>query len=190
MNNRQTDRRVQRTRRALRDALISLMTERGWDEVSVQDICDRADIGRSTFYVHFQNKEELLDGGLSDLRHELRSQIVTNDKEPFPVLPFVRGLIDHVYEQRKLFRSIIGRRSGHVVRMRFRELILQLVKEDLSRLAAPGWRRDATVHCMAGALFELLVWVAEARLAVRAEEVDRHFRQLIRPTSIGLGETR
>jgi AcrR family transcriptional regulator len=49
-----------RTRRSLHDALISLLVARDWDSISVQDICDRADIGRSTFYTHFAVKEELI----------------------------------------------------------------------------------------------------------------------------------
>ena len=47
------DRRSLRTRTALRDALLGLIAERGWDEIAVQDLCERANIGRSTFYLHF-----------------------------------------------------------------------------------------------------------------------------------------
>ena len=65
------DRRSARTRLALRGALIQLIGERGWDEVAVQDVCERANIGRSTFYSHFPNKDALLLGALEDLRREL-----------------------------------------------------------------------------------------------------------------------
>ena len=58
-----TDRRVRRTRRALHDALLTLMTEKSYDAVTVQDIIDRADVGRSTFYSHFTDKRYLLDFG-------------------------------------------------------------------------------------------------------------------------------
>lgn len=61
------DRRVQRTRRQLREALITLILERGWDAVSVRDVCEKADVGRSTFYVHFADKENLLLSGFDDL---------------------------------------------------------------------------------------------------------------------------
>ena len=66
------DRRVRRTREALRDALLALLVERGWDDIDVQALCVRADIGRSTFYLHFPNKEALLRGSLADLREALR----------------------------------------------------------------------------------------------------------------------
>jgi len=67
-----TDPRVVRTRAALRQALISLILERGWDAVGIHDICQRAQIGRSTFYTHFADKEELLLVGFDELRRWLR----------------------------------------------------------------------------------------------------------------------
>ncbi len=180
------DRRVQRTRAALRDALLSLLADRGWDDVSVQDICEQANVGRSTFYMHFQNKEQLLEGGLSDLRGFLRGQGGAQHEGAPEILPFARALIEHIHEQRKLFRSIIGRRSGHVVQTRFKEMVLQLVEEDLSRFLAAGWQRDATVHYVAGAFVELLAWWVEARGARQVEEIERHVHRLTLSIITGL----
>ncbi|HLA33291.1 MAG TPA: helix-turn-helix domain-containing protein, partial [Rhodocyclaceae bacterium] len=75
-----TDRRVQRTRNALREALVELMMERTWDEIGVQDICERANIGRSTFYMHFSSKDEWQQGAFDDLRREIRAR---HDKAGF-----------------------------------------------------------------------------------------------------------
>src|SRR5690242_18297174 len=66
------DRRIQRTRRLLHEAILELIHERGWDAITVQDVCERADVGRSTFYVHFADKEELLVSGFGQLRDHLR----------------------------------------------------------------------------------------------------------------------
>lgn len=175
------DRRVIRTRRALLDALLLLMAERSWDDISVQDICARADVGRSTFYLHYQGKEQLLDGGLSELRQAVQLQSKAHDDGKHGRLRFARGLIDHVFEQRKLFRSIIGRRSGHVVQRQFRQMVLQLVEEDLLRTVKASWQRDACVHLIAGAFVELLTWVAETKGRVTAGEVEDHFRQSMLP---------
>lgn len=60
MSDKQLDRRVRRTRRALQDSLTSLILEKGYDAVTVEDITDRADLGRTTFYLHYKDKEELL----------------------------------------------------------------------------------------------------------------------------------
>lgn len=179
------DRRVQRTRRALRDAFHALMAERGWDDVSVQSICERADIGRSTFYVHYDSKEQLLEGGLDDLRHALRRSCSMDKRERFDVLAFLRGLIEHACEQRRLFRALIGRRSGHLVQTRFKDMVLGLVREDLERFAA-NWRRDLAARCLTGALVELLAWLADTRHPVRIDEVEHQFLRSIRPAIAGL----
>lgn len=188
-NSRIVDRRVQRTRRALRDAFHALMAERGWDNVSVQSICERADIGRSTFYMHYDSKEQLLERGLDDLRQALRRSVCRNERGQPDVLPFLRGLIEHAHEQRKLFRALIGRRSGHVVQMRFKDMVLGLVREDLDRFAA-NWRRDAAAHCLTGALVELLAWLAETRHPVHIDEVEHQFRRSIRPGIAGLEKSK
>src|SRR5689334_24059575 len=62
------DRRVRRTRRLLREALLALVAEKGYDRVTVQDVLDRADVGRATFYAHFRDKDDLLVSGFDELR--------------------------------------------------------------------------------------------------------------------------
>src|SRR5438552_11345004 len=66
------DRRIQRTRLMLRSAMVSLIRERGFEALTVQDIIDRADVGRSTFYSHFKSKEDLLEGSVAMLRASLK----------------------------------------------------------------------------------------------------------------------
>jgi len=61
------DRRVQKTRKLLQDALIELVSEKGYESVSIREILDRANVGRSTFYAHFQDKDELLHSILDRL---------------------------------------------------------------------------------------------------------------------------
>ena len=179
-----SDRRARRTRLALQNALHSLLTEDGWDGINVQKLCERADVGRSTFYLHFQNKEELLASGLTDLRNSLRERASAGAPG---TLPFARLLIELIHEQHKLFRAVIGGRSGHIVRTRFRELVAQLIEEDISYVAAAGWRRDGGVRYIAGALVELLAWWIEAGERQAPDEIERHFRQLTAPVIEQLG---
>lgn len=54
-----TDRRIQRTRELIEKALVELISERGYDAITIQDIVDRANVGRTTFYLHYGNKDEL-----------------------------------------------------------------------------------------------------------------------------------
>ncbi|MBI1752627.1 MAG: TetR/AcrR family transcriptional regulator [Acidobacteria bacterium] len=172
------DRRVRRTRMALRAALISLLPKRGWDDLSVHEICERANVGRSTFYMHYQSKEQLLADGLGDLRKVLMVEASERRRTSPKTLPFVRGLMEHVYEQRSLFRSLIGRGSGHVVQMRFRQMVLQLVNEELSLHVDQGWERDAASNYISGALVELLGWWVDSRTLRSVEEVEQFFHNL------------
>lgn len=136
----------------LRDALVSLVLERGWDAITVKDVCDAADVGRSTFYAHFGDKEELLVSGFDDLLGHLRSA-----SEPGVLLPFVRPLIEHALENQQLFRAVIGKHSGRVVERRFRQLVLTLVGEALIG------RDEATVRFVSGGLLEVLSSALDAR---------------------------
>lgn len=175
------DRRTLRTRTALRDALISLLPKRGWDDVSVQEICEQANVGRSTFYMHFQGKEQLLADGLEDLRKILAVQATGGRGSRTQVFAFTRGLLEHVHMHRSLFRALIGRGSGHVVQMRFRKMVAGLVEEELAGRATPTWQRDATASYVAGALVEMLSWWVEARTAQPLEEVEQLFHDLTAP---------
>ena len=82
-----SDRRVRRTRAAIQAALTELILEKGYDSVTVSDIIDRADIGRSTFYSHFTDKRDVFDDTIAELSGFLRSQPTAADGRMFCVQP-------------------------------------------------------------------------------------------------------
>lgn len=112
------DRRITKSKRALRAALIDLMEERGLDDVSVNDLCARADLNRGTFYNHFRDKEDLLvaleDEVMADLdRFQAQMQDLTVRelmgyrvrKQP---LPFLVELFDYLREQGDFLHAVLG----------------------------------------------------------------------------------
>jgi AcrR family transcriptional regulator len=179
------DRRLLRTRQSLREALLMLLPEKSWDELTVQDICDCANVGRSTFYMHFQNKEELLSAGLNEMREALQKGAASKQNDTTGTFYFLHGLIEHLFEQRRIFCAVIGRRSGHIVQMRFREMVLQLVSEDLEKIAPAGWKRDAMAHYLAGAIFELLSWSVDDNTRT-AKEIEQCFQWLSQDVTASL----
>jgi len=182
------DRRVRRTQGALRNALIGLIIERGWDGFSVQELCERADVGRSTFYMHYADKEEVLSGGLADVGREIRAQLKRlGAGRP---LAFSRPLLDHAQEHLRVFRAMVGRRSSQLVRGKLRDLVLDLVREDVAALMSPGPRRDGTVAFLGGAFFEVLIWSLEARPPTTAEQADAIFQELAAPVLAVAAPTR
>lgn len=151
----QPDRRVRKTREALRDALLALLPEVGWDGIDVAMLCARADVGRSTFYLHYTDKTALLRGAFEDLQVHLMSSIdAATQGSRFPFLP---GLLAHVHEQREVFRALLGRRSGQVVQDHFRDLLVALFSGSV-RAPRKAVSADARAHMLAGGLFQLLVW--------------------------------
>ena len=174
------DRRVQRTRDALRDAMMALMLERGWDAIDVQTLCEQANIGRSTFYQHYANKEELLKASFTGLRNALMARAVTNTSMPGQ-LAFVPGLIAHVYEVQHMFRALLGRRSGHYVQDRFRELLIEMVLAGVPAGKSRNWQAQAQAHYLAGALFELLAWWLGNNRPQKPKEIEALFYQWSQP---------
>jgi AcrR family transcriptional regulator len=182
-----TDPRVLRTRAALRQALLSLIVERGWDAVGIRDICQRAGVGRSTFYTHFADKEEVLFSGYDQLRKVLRvTARVGYDARP---LGFTRALIEHAGESKRMFRALVGKRSSHIARMRMLQLVAELAREDLAPLLPPD-KLELAAHYVAGALVELLVWWVDSRSPLRPDELDALFHQLTGPALSALGTRR
>lgn len=175
-----TDPRVVRTRAALRTALIALIIERGWDQVGIQDICTRARVGRSTFYTHFADKEELLLTGFDDLRRMLRLSRRAGAGGG-KGLAFTRGLLEHANENRRLFRALIGKRSSQTVQKRFLQLIVEMTEEELAEGLGASAQRELTVHFLAGALFQLSIRWLEMRKPLPAAELDALFQRLARP---------
>jgi len=172
------DRRSVRTRTALRDALLSLLAEQGWDAIGVQDICERADVARSTFYLHYTGKDELLQGGLNDLQAHLQAAAFTGQPPPdvqaWLGFRFSLGLIEHAYENRVAFRSLIGRRSGFAVQQRFSEMVLRLV--DFECPATQGeLPRIAVVRQLAAVLTELMAWSVEQCTPMPAQRLAAEF---------------
>lgn len=169
-----------RTRHTLHAALISLLHERDWDAVSVRDICERANVGRSTFYIHFADKEDLLIVGFDEMRAELRQQLASSTGESAAPLQFACGMITHAHENKRLFYALVGKHSGQVIMQRFRGLIVDLVREDLAHSLPPGPVREVAVGFLGGALVELMVWAVEARTAPPPAEIERQFLTMAR----------
>jgi len=184
------DRRSLRTRTALRDALLELIAVRGWDDIAVRDVCERANIGRSTFYLHYPNKDALLQGGLEDLQAELRRQARARPDDACPGpealegFHFALGLIEHVDGQRKVFRSVIGRRSGYVIQQRFREMVVRLFTDELPA-ATGSFPHDAVARWLAGAFVELLSWWIDQHPRLSPKELALLFNELSRSAREG-----
>lgn len=112
------DRRIKRSKKALRSALISLIEEKGFEAITVNDLCSAADLNRGTFYNHFRSKEHLLatfeDEVMADLA-QIQTQMETfNVRDVVAVrlmkrpLPFLVELFDYLRKQGKFLHAVLG----------------------------------------------------------------------------------
>ena len=176
-----TDRRVRRTLDRLRDAIIAVLGEKGYDGTRIKDVLDRADVGRSTFYEHFRSKDELLGSALARLERELRAASAA--AEPGLLLPFTLAMVRHVADNRGLHRRLPQSGPGAQVLARVRRLLVALAGEDLAGRVPAGAAVpvDALAEHAIGSFLALLeAWLA-GRVAVDAAGLDALFRRLVVP---------
>jgi AcrR family transcriptional regulator len=172
------DRRTVRTRRALQQAFLVLLAERGYERTTVRDVLDRADIGRTTFYAHFPNKAALLDGVLAELRRLLRARAPSSGAA---FLPFAAAMFEHAGEHRALYAGLLARRGGAYVLGRIRLLLADLARESLAaQHVAPGWL-DAAVHVSVGGLVDVLGYWLTHQTALTASQMCARFEGLVYP---------
>jgi len=182
------DRRVLRTQQLLRSALLSLIQEKGFEALSVQEIIDRANVGRATFYAHFDSKEDLLASGIENLRASLqhRQKLASaNSTDDERILAFSHELFLHANEHRDVFRAMVGKRSGAVVQQLLHKMLVDLVRDELQAMTRVrdigAVSSEAAVQVVAGGLFGLLIWWGSGKMRMPVDEVDRLFRRVAIP---------
>lgn len=180
---------MQRTQRLPREALVSLIQEKGYEALSVQDIIDRANVGRATFYSHFDNKEDLLVGGFDELRASLRGRqreaLARQAGLEERVLGFSHEMFAHANEYRGVFQAMVGRRSHAVVQQLLFKILLDLIRKDLQatvpRIRARSIQVEALAQFITGALFGVMSWWLDGKMRISVEEVNTLFRHLAIP---------
>lgn len=179
-----SDRRVRRTRRRLKKALLELIRERRYDEITVREIAERADVGRSTFYDHFGSKEDLLFDGFEERLLAMAEAARDTPTDDVP-LGFGVPFLEHVRLQRRFFRAaIVGGREARI-RKKTTEILARAARVELARdgrSASPApddALLEARAHCVAGAFLGLLGWWLEDPQRLESEEVDRVYRGVV-----------
>lgn len=177
------DRRIQRTRQLLLGSLLELILEKGYDTVTVQDIIDRANVGRSTFYSHFQDKEHLLLSGsekLHDVFEDFRSQPSPGKSN----WDFSLALFRHAEEQRQAFKALLGKQVGNVVFDRMKETLEMFLKEHFGKVW-PGKGHavplDVFVQFFVSSFLGLLTWWLDRDISYGAEQMNEYYRKLTEP---------
>lgn len=180
---RTTDRRVERTRGLLHDALASLIHEKSYDAIVVKEILARANVGRSTFYAHFRDKDELLDSGIRDMLAE---------RTPTPmgalaerVVRFSLPVLEHIERHKGPGTFGPGGGGQSIVHDRLRDIVAGLVADDLRRSRVSPARDvppELVAEHVAATFVVTLEWWIGSGGEASARAVDERFRALVMPT--------
>lgn len=135
------DRRTVRTRRLLRDALMDLALEKGYDGITVEEITERADLGRTTFYLHYRDKDELFLESIEATANELMHQVQLMDGNQgipgAPSTPFELAF-RHAAENSTLYRILLKSDAAAKALARLRTFISNSARDYLPALAYYG----------------------------------------------------
>jgi AcrR family transcriptional regulator len=186
------DRRSQRTQQSLIEALIALLAVKHYDEISINDIVEHANVGRSTFYAHYQTKDDLLKSGFEralDMLIEHVSFSEAGQGLQIDTTLFFRHAQGH-YE---IYRTLVWgsgfdilTKGGHAaLSARFQERFTLL----LSGKPEPSIPLAILSYSMAGTLLLLLKWWLDNKMPYSPEYMDEIFQQLVLPSarnSLGL----
>jgi AcrR family transcriptional regulator len=172
------DKRVQRTLNDLRQALLSLIAERGYEPLTVQDILDRAGVGRATFYLHYRGKDDLLRRSLEPLRQHLLEEWKRAANRSGGVgarLGFVLPFLQHVDIHRALYRATVGHESWTIVHREIKRMLTDFAAQAMGSTHRKDLAAGLIPEYVAGALLSVVVWWLESGIKATAEEMNEVF---------------
>ena len=178
------DRRVRRTKQRLKDALGSLIVEKGYDKITVQDLIDRADVGRSTFYAHYETKDDLLLSW-TQLAADMELHMPQEETDAGSIMPSL-ALFRHLGEQHHLYRAMIGSRGIEIVIEMVHGMLLRQATSELER--RPDASDQTTIpievraEFLASSLLALLTWWLDNDIPYAPESMDEMYQELTRNT--------
>ena len=181
----QLDRRVQRTCKLLREALMALILEEGYDDISIRDITEKANLGRATFYLHFKDKDELLLEVMDQLVVDFFDQVpqisaahwhLEDTKPIMKLFEFAAGYYD-------LYRILIIGKGGITAARQLHQSIAENIAEYLQSVldeldVEAVLPIDFIANHFTGALLATIYWWLDNDLPHTAEEMALMFQQV------------
>ena len=183
MKQHKQDRRSQRTYHLVSTAMMALLLEKRYDAITVQDILDRADIGRSTFYAHYYDKEDVLVS-VTEQMLDVFNQQMQQAETGQGILPGLE-LFQHVQQVHEHFQVLMRGQSGEVLTKAVQTLLSRNIEHSL--ISAFAGKRSPSVplavvsQYLAGAFLNLLKWWLEAEMPYSPERMNEMFQQLALP---------
>ena len=184
MPEKKTDRRSNRTRRQLSGALVDLVKEKRFDDITVQDVIDRADVGRSTFYSHFRDKEDLFQKDWERFLDGFAQHIDWDKAGTGSFVPVVY-LFGHLQEFQPFYKGLVRSQKVDTVFRTGTTYLSEKIQTALTiRLLgkpAPVTPIPILANYLANELFALLRWWLDHNMPYPPERMDEIFHELVTP---------
>ncbi len=179
------ERRTRKTRQHLRSALLALLKEKHYQEISVQDIIEQADVARSTFYMHYVDKDDLLTGGkgifAENIGHEMTAHTRGNQASAFSS----RNWFNHVQAQSEILKVIAKDSAMDLAMKTLRGIIHRNIQEELQAHSQAedkaGIPLSAMVDYLTDSLMSLIHWWFTNGMKQTPDEMDQMFQKLVTP---------
>ncbi len=173
------ERRRQQTHELLIQTAVQLVLEKGFDAISIQDITDRADLGRGTFYIHFKDKEEVVWSAIQGLALELEQEVHQQYKDAIPDQPEYYGLLNifrHIDKNRDLYQVSFSRRGSAALTKRLQDLLAASLLSDLQEypiLRDPNSDvpNEIIAQMMTGLITHMVIWWLDTPNDYTAEQM-------------------
>lgn len=184
------DRRQQKTRAAIFQAFIALLAKKSYSRITVQEIIDAANVGRTTFYAHFETKDELL----KTLCEELFGHILSSSsnsahthglysEKNAPESIFCH-LLQHLQEDENHILELLSCESSELFLRYFKNSLNELIKNHFvnqNRKNNTDIPQDFLVNHICGSFVEMVLWWIRTQKRQTPQELDRYFRAVIEP---------
>ena len=188
------DRRIQKTLSLLREALVSLIAEKPYDTIVVKEILDRANVGRSTFYTHFRDKDDLLVSGIHDMLGDVPSPTRTGGRNLDRILWFSLPIFEHHYSHAHAWGDRIGTKGRTILHEHLRRVLTGIIAQVMKKDYRPGRQSPRQlppelISAYVASTFVLVLnWWLDTRMRLPPNEINDLFRRLTSPTLTTLFE--
>jgi AcrR family transcriptional regulator len=183
MRAKKADRRTHRTRRSLSEALVGLIKEKRFDDITVQNVIERADVGRSTFYSHFRDKEDLFQRDWERFLDDFAHAIEWKRAGSGSFIP-AAYLFQHLQEYQQFYLGLVRSRKAEAVFKTGAAYLAQLIENSLTELVTDrpgGLPIPIVANYLATELFALLKWWLDQGMPYSPQQMDEIFHELVTP---------
>lgn len=178
-----TDLRVRRTRKWLQEALLSLMLEKPFTRISIAEITDQAQVSRPTFYLHYRNKEEVLEDYLDSMYKNFM-----DDMQPY-LDSIIQGKLavkffEQIADQAVFLRSLIDSEVSNLVMNKLYKYCYDVIKQSLDQAPYPSMEGiiwDYVIASIAGSVYAMSIRWLQMDMPHTPKEMGNLTMRLIRP---------